>query len=481
MNTHRTAVAIFITSFALGLAGNFLLRNIPWGINALLWTTSFAIIAVTLLQTTRKQPWTSVLLPAIGAIAAAFGIFWRDAPELNAIDGLLIVPLLALLALGPRDVRLWATGIVRIVVALFVTAAQSIAGVFKLPFDLTWKQVPVGRASRTAGTLLRGTVIAIPALLIFGALLMSADEAFASLVRDVFFIDLTDTMIDIIVTIVIAAACAGFFRSILMSDAWMPPWTFEIKKLRAGDTNVAIALVDLLFALFVGVQFRYLFGGSSLVKVTANMTYAEYARSGFFELVVVTVLVVPMLLAVEWIVDKSDPHALRTFRILASLQIALVLVIAASAYQRMRLYRDEFGLTQLRVYATAFMLWMLVLLLWLAATVLTGHRAQFAIGLLVTGLIALVSVHAIDPHALIVRTNARLTHRAFDVKYAKTLSADAAPELVKLNDPCIARSLLTADAHRPHNWRAWNLARSRAHAAVEEHRAELIARAAACP
>ncbi|HWW61918.1 MAG TPA: DUF4153 domain-containing protein, partial [Thermoanaerobaculia bacterium] len=162
-------------------------------------------------------------------------------------------------------------------------------------------------------------------------------------------------------------------------------------------------------------------------------------------------------------------------------QITLVLVIAASAYQRMRLYRDEFGLTEQRLYTTAFMLWIAALLVWLGATVLTGHRAQFAAGVVVSGVIALVTLHAIDPEALIVRTNVARTNRAFDAKYAMTLHADATPELVHSTDPCIAKRLLDMDAHRSIDWRTWNLSRERAHAAVEANRTQLTALAARCP
>lgn len=473
---HQTVVAIFLTSFALGLAGNALLRQMPPGINYPLWTLAFVAVTVTMLQRARKQPWAAVLIPSLSAIAITSCVAWRDAKPLVALDTLLIVPLLALLALGPRDVRLWAAGVTRIAVALVVAAFQSAAGIFQLPFDLEWKRMPVGRASRVGGTLIRGIVIALPALFVFGALLMSADVAFATIMKKLIFIDISDVALDIVVTMLIAAACAGFLRSTLLGAPWTPPEGMEIRRFGAADMNVAVALLDALFALFVGVQLRYLFAGAPV----HGMTYAEYARRGFFELVVVIMLVVPLLLAAEWIVDKRDERPLRGFRALAALQIALVLVIAASAYQRMRLYRDEFGLTELRLYTTAFMLWMAALLLWLGATVLTGRRAQFAVGVIVSGVIALVTLHAIDPEGLIVRTNAART-RPFDTRYAMTLSADATPELLRIADPCIARRVLTMDAHRSIDWRTWNLSRVRAHAAVEANRVALNALAERCP
>ena len=48
---------------------------------------------------------------------------------------------------------------------------------------------------------------------------------------------------------------------------------------------IVLAALDLLFLVFVLVQFRYLFGGDAVVQVTAGLSYADYARRGFFELV----------------------------------------------------------------------------------------------------------------------------------------------------------------------------------------------------
>ena len=49
------------------------------------------------------------------------------------------------------------------------------------------------------------------------------------------------------------------------------------------------------------VQFRYLFGGAALVQVSETLTYAEYARRGFFELVAVAALLLPIMLLLDWV------------------------------------------------------------------------------------------------------------------------------------------------------------------------------------
>jgi hypothetical protein len=169
--------------------------------------------------------------------------------------------------------------------------------------------------------------------------------------------------------------------------------------------------------------------------VTPGLTYAEYARRGFFELVAAISLVVPVLLAADWLLARGQHRDDVVFRALAGLQILLVLAIAASAFERLRLYYASYGLTEDRLYAMTLLVWMVAMLLWFAATVLPGRRSRFAFGALASGLATVALLFTINPDAIVARTNvARLTSVdaavRFDVAYATTLSRDAVPVLL---------------------------------------------------
>src|SRR4029450_7185907 len=124
------------------------------------------------------------------------------------------------------------------------------------------------------------------------------------------------------------------------------------------ETAIVLGLLDVLFLKFVVVQFQYFFGGAARIQAVAGLTYAEYARRGFFELVGVAALVLPLLLAAHWLLRKEKARDEIVFRVLAGAQIALLFVMMVSAFQRMRLYQREYGLTELRVYTTVFMGWL---------------------------------------------------------------------------------------------------------------------------
>lgn len=448
MDKHRTAAAIAVVALLLGLAWDVLLRWVPWGINVLIWTVLYVGAAWFVRRRAESPPLHK--FAAIAAIVAAVGIAWRDSQVLVMLDAILLALFLPLLALNARHVQVAASGLMRIAGALVTTGAQAVVGFFQLVLrDLAWSRVPT-TGFRGAAVAARGTFIAAPALIVFGSLLTSADPAFARVLRNVFVFDFGELIVHAMVTVAIAAICAGFLHSLALGDP-MPHFDRpSFLRLPSAETNVALLLINLMFAAFVAVQFRYFFSSTTLSTV-------EHARRGFFELVWVVALVLPMLLVVDWLVEKKT-----LFRILAAIQVSLVFVIAASAYRRMQLYRDEYGLTRLRLFTTAFMIWIAVLLLWFVVTVLTGRRHRFAAGVLATAVAAVVILHVINPDALIVETNLARTHRRpVDTHYLTLLSADAVPALVAHGHPELAKKV------RPMGWRTWNYSR-----AVAAHRAE---------
>ena len=193
------------------------------------------------------------------------------------------------------------------------------------------------------------------------------------------------------------------------------------------ELGVVLGLLDLLFLAFVVVQFRYLFGGADLVQVSATLTYAEYARRGFFELVTVSALLLSVMLLLDWLARLDRPREVTVYRMLAGLLGVLLFVVIVSALQRMRLYTQEYGLTELRLYTTAFMLWIAAGGVWYVLTVLRDHRERFLFGTMVAGLAVAAILNAINPDDLIVRTNAQRTDAPtrFDGVYGTRLSADA--------------------------------------------------------
>jgi hypothetical protein len=146
--------------------------------------------------------------------------------------------------------------------------------------------------------------------------------------------------------------------------------------------------------------------------------------------------------------------------------------------QRMHLYVDEYGLTQLRFYVTAFMVWLAVVLAWFVLTALRGRRDRFAFGAMVTAFTAVLAINAVNPDVIVARTNLDRMQAGerFDAYYLTCLSADAVPVIVEalptmreadrrtVEDSIESPSRWYRDDA---DWRTWNLGRSRARHAVE--------------
>ena len=115
----------------------------------------------------------------------------------------------------------------------------------------------------------------------------------------------------------------------------------RIVSLGIVEVGIVLGLLDLLFLTFVVIQVRYLFGGAGHVAATAGLTYAEYARHGFFELVTVTALALPLLLYRPLAAQDRDPRPRGLFKALAGIMVVLLFVVVASALQRMYLYQQS--------------------------------------------------------------------------------------------------------------------------------------------
>jgi hypothetical protein len=325
--------------------------------------------------------------------------------------------------------------------------------------------------------------LALPPLLVFGGLFMGADAVFRSLV--VRFLGAVPSHVLLIAFI--AYCVGGFLRGLVFGKELNLGTGKHLLPISLGaiEMGVMLGVLDLLFLAFVAVQARYFFGGSALVQATTGLTYAEYARRGFFELVTVAALVLPFLLLAHWLLRPDDVQGQRLFKWFAGMQIVLLFVIMASALQRMRLYQAEYGMSEQRLYPTAFMGWLAVVFVWFCLTVFRGRRNRFAFGAMVAGFLLIAILHLLNPDALIARTNLARAQagRIFDARYAANLSADSVPELVAglsaLNpqDRCTMAKDLLRRWSAPENpdWRSWSYARARAWHAISDNASALRA------
>ena len=104
-----------------------------------------------------------------------------------------------------------------------------------------------------------------------------------------------------------------------------------------------LGALDILYLLFLGVQSAGLFGGADYLAAR-DISYAEWARSGFFQMVGVTAVNLTALLAALSF-SRQEGRGWRALRALTALLIGESLVLLGSAAWRMTLYVSAYGLS----------------------------------------------------------------------------------------------------------------------------------------
>lgn len=471
----RLAVSIVGVALVLGLLADLLLRGTPWGINVSLWIVCLlAGLFWAKGQGGVRMQFGSLLLMAPMAV---FGICfaWRDSATLRALDWMAII-VSAALVITRQTAPFWAPTLGRMFQSVFNLAGHCLAGfVHLVARDIDWSQQRSGAVAANARGAAVGVLMAIPMLIIFTVLFVRADAAFENFFNGVMSLKIADHILPLSLGTWIAGS---YLRGALIAPhAEPPPLPIAISdgvKLGSMELNVALGLLNALFATFVAVQAQYLFGTAQMVTATPGMTFSSYARRGFFELVTVALLVLPILLCADaWHAKEKSKRALR---IQSLVLVGFVLCIMASAMHRMRLYQVEYGLTELRWYTVAFMIWLAFVFVLFCVTVLREARPLFAVGVLASGFMAIFVLHALNPDARIAAVNIANARagKPFDADYLRKLSADAAPVVME-NQEVIADAPLRefvehqrANLAKQEDWRAWNYGRAKARGALDK-------------
>jgi len=310
---------------------------------------------------------------------------------------------------------------------------------------------------RQATPALRGAALTAVLLAVFVPLLYTADAAFAAVLHAV-VPDLT-AIESLPVRVVVGLAAAVATGAALMLLVWPRPGPVvrpPSRLARRAEWLPPLLVLNGLLASFLAVQGSVLLGGADHVLRTAGVTYSSYLHEGFWQLVVVTGLVLLVVAAgARW--------APRTARPLLGGLCCLALLVDVSAFSRLHLYVEAYGLTRLRLLVGATVLQLGAVLLLVLIAGLVARRSGLVDWLphavALSGCVVLLGLTAIDPDARIAHSGLERGDRA-DLAYLSTLSVDAVPVLDWLPEP--ARSCVLPRALPDAPWTSANLARARA-------------------
>lgn len=495
------ATRCLAAAFAVGLVAQALLVGAGLGLNVPLLVAATLAAALAVAAGGRRIDPLDMWLP-IGSLVIAAMVAIRADPMLRFLDLVTAAALLGASMAALAGAAVTRRTVLAITATGMVVLAWIGVGILRLTVAARRDGSAPGWRERVpgwVGPVARGLFLAIPVLIVFVVLFSSADAIFASIAANLFGwqIDLGELPIRTEVAFVVGWAVAGLLGVAAgAAELDWPARPAEMQSLgaaaveplplapRLGVTEAVTILVavDVLFAGFVALQVAYLFGGLDTLAA-GGITYANYARRGFFELVAVTCLAGALVVGLHAIVAQRT----RAF-VAAAIGLALLTcVILGSAALRLSLYQDAYGWTELRFYIDATIAW-LGLGIVSAVVLLFRDRMRWLVhAMTISAVIVLVGVNIIGAQRHVADANvARLLdpalvppdgRKGLDVSYAVTLGDDAVPALVAalpaLSPGDRAWLMLDLEArwrdlNRPEvtAWPAWNLASERARAAL---------------
>lgn len=488
---------LWITGLALGWLFDLLFWKQPFGINFGVYALTCVLAGLLLLwiNNQRPAPGTLWLLPLIVVFAAISCL--RAEPMTLFLSVILTLFLLMILSntfVGGRWLRY---GLADYFGALLRVVGGMLARPLSFNAEVRKERLATGIPPQRwkIWPFVRGLAIALPVVAIFASLLASADIAFnkelaaflkylaiENLPQYIFRIAYILAGAYLLVGVILHASAHSNDEKLIAEDKpLVAPFLGFI------EAMIVLGSVTALFAAFVAIQIKYFFGGQANISV-AGFTYAEYARRGFGELVIVAFFSLLLILGLESITRREESRQRWSFSGLSVAIVILVMVMLVSAYERLILYEAAYGFSRLRTYTHVALVWIGLLLATVVVLELMHRQRMFAAAALIASLGFACTLAVANVDDLIVKQNVQraIEGHDLDVPYLVSLTTDSVPALVDAfqspSTPMATRDALGAALfcrlHRnidsnPTDWRAFTLSRWWADIAIRRLRGEL--------
>jgi hypothetical protein len=489
-NTSRFLIAGLLIAWFV----DFLFYKRPFGIAFTLWVV-IAVAALFIISYLEKvKPhWLSFVLAGV-SIALSSASFLRMEPFTQTISALASLALLVLLTITFRDGHWPYFRLLDYV----LRGLKWLLTIFSRPWPVIFQGQKKNNQEensdnveikpqnkRAVWPILRGLLLSFPILLVLASLLASADPIFEKSLNDLFKIFKIENIAEYIFRLVNILLLGYLFIGVLIQAIHpknqeprpQPNQPSLSKFLGSVEAKIVFISINLLFAAFLVIQFRYFFGGQVNISET-GFTYSEYARRGFGEIITVAVLSLLIYYSFHSITRLESPNQKRWFTGLSILVFSQVLVMLVSSYQRLVLYEQAYGFSRLRTYSHLFLPWLAVLIILVIVLELLQRQGHLAFTIIVVATGFVVTCVGFNIDGFIAKQNiqrATLSDQegyALDFYYISELGSDAVPGILDsyLTDNPSAKDLLGANLSCRWNeiqnqearpWQSFNISHAR--------------------
>ncbi|MFC4323603.1 DUF4153 domain-containing protein [Litchfieldia salsa] len=324
-----------------------------------------------------------------------------------------------------------------------------------------WKKIMIGIA------------ISIPILFVILNLLASADVQFERLLSNIptLLSFNPETFFRIVVILIYTFGFFGFLQVLSQKkiQAIQKESHFNPMVLDGIITLTVLLLLNLVYVLFVAVQFKYFFSGT----LEDGYTYAQYARRGFFELLFVTLINLTVITVVIQFTKTSIEGLRKTIQLALTVLVLTSGVLLVSAFMRMALYEDAYGATFTRILVTSFMIFLMVIFAYTLVKIWLKRLSLFHF-YFISSIVFYTGINLVNFDQIVVDRNiARYESTGkIDIDYLNRLSSTGVLGLIELYEknpeiPGLEELLKQRKAEREYiksdTWQSHNLTRDKAY------------------
>ena len=141
----------------------------------------------------------------------------------------------------------------------------------------------------------------------------------------------------------------------------------KLEKIKISPNIVmysAVTPICLLYLIFFISQIQY-FISAFLGILPELYSYAQYARRGFFELFAISIINLMILVIINFFSKQTGEKKPVTLKIYSIVLSVFTILIITTALSKMILYIMNYGLTQLRVYTSWFMVLLAIIFIYI--------------------------------------------------------------------------------------------------------------------
>ena len=357
--------SIFICGIILSLLQSILFWEKEPGISVMLFVISVLVGLIYLMYKDKKVENKKAFLLAIPITLLSATYFIYHNTLFQTMNVLIIVMLTIIMCIYATRLHVKIQELLTKAIELLAGTFESIRDVIdSLKHKFTKKEDIENEKSEKRKQILKSFIYAIPVVFIVFLLLMSADSIFANIFENIFgefkniFMAENFVMfcLRICIIVIFFFIFSGFLVNLLKKDTMFNSENEEkmveihIEKM---TLNMILTILNIFYFMFSIIQFTSLFSNIH----TNDFDYATYARQGFFQLMIISLINTVMIVLAK--VNKGNIS--NYTKGMSMLTLLFTIVILLSAFFRMNLYEKAYGYTYLRLFvyyilATEFIL-----------------------------------------------------------------------------------------------------------------------------